>query len=270
MDQKAVDQLSPLAADIKLHSPDRYLATLFAPPARRGALIALYAFDHEMERIQTVVREPMAGLIRLQWWQDVIDDIEHGATVAHPVVQALRGLIIDDGLDPAFLSRAIDGRRRRFEDEQPSSVSSYQRHLLEIGGSITSAAAALLGICDRETMAAADRIGTAVAAWEQYRLLATAKRDDMVWQPQAWLQGSSDEAAGAANADARMHLAALASAELAEARRQNPPIARAALSALFPGTLVGIRLGDRARLIRQPTVPTAVPRLFWHWLRGRF
>ena len=45
--------------------------TLFAPAEHRGALFALYAFNLEVARVREVVREPLAGEIRLQWWRDV-------------------------------------------------------------------------------------------------------------------------------------------------------------------------------------------------------
>ena len=51
---------------------DRFLATLFAPRERRDALFALYAFNVEIARVREVVREPVAGEIRLQWWSDVL------------------------------------------------------------------------------------------------------------------------------------------------------------------------------------------------------
>jgi phytoene/squalene synthetase len=52
--------LSPCAAAMREHDPDRYLATLFAPADAREALFALYAFDHEIARVRRVVSEPMA------------------------------------------------------------------------------------------------------------------------------------------------------------------------------------------------------------------
>jgi 15-cis-phytoene synthase len=51
---------------------DRFLATLFAPARHRSALFALYAFNVEIASVRERVREPMAGMLRLQWWRDVI------------------------------------------------------------------------------------------------------------------------------------------------------------------------------------------------------
>src|ERR1700676_258417 len=68
---------------------DRFLATLFAPAERRGALHALYAFNIEIARVREVVREPLAGEIRLQWWNDAIDGRAAGEAAANPVAAAL-------------------------------------------------------------------------------------------------------------------------------------------------------------------------------------
>ena len=39
-----------LAEFVRRHDPDRFLCALFAPPARRDALFALVAFNHELAR----------------------------------------------------------------------------------------------------------------------------------------------------------------------------------------------------------------------------
>ncbi|MGH6943806.1 MAG: squalene/phytoene synthase family protein, partial [Geminicoccaceae bacterium] len=70
--------------------PGRYLATLLAPAEAREALFALYAFDHEIAKVRHTVSEPMAGLIRLQWWRERLQGIADGeAPPAHPVAEGL-------------------------------------------------------------------------------------------------------------------------------------------------------------------------------------
>lgn len=270
MREKEIDRLSPLAADVRLANPDRYLATLFAPPARRHSLFALYAFDHEIARVQTIVREPIAGLIRLQWWQDVIDGFGNGKTVAHPVVSALERGVLEDGLDIDCLRRAIDGRRQCFEEEQPSSVSAFERYLVEIGGSIINAAASLLGVDEPDTLKLADRTGLVTAAWEQVRRIETAGPDRKPWLPLAWLDDEADEATFPSHTRARRELAELALDALAEGRKQVLPIGRSALPAWLPATLAGVRLANPTLFDGGQAMPTAAPRLLWRWLLGRF
>lgn len=72
---------------------DRYLSVLYAPEAKRGDLFALYAFNLEIARIRDLVRDPLPGEVRLQWWRDLINGTEHGAVAGHPVAAALMATI---------------------------------------------------------------------------------------------------------------------------------------------------------------------------------
>ncbi|RZK82982.1 MAG: hypothetical protein EOO66_25235, partial [Methylobacterium sp.] len=57
---------------VRAGDPDRYFATLFAPPAFRPHLFALYAFSLTIARVREAASNPMAGEIRLQWWRDAL------------------------------------------------------------------------------------------------------------------------------------------------------------------------------------------------------
>jgi len=58
-----------ITALVRRHDPDRFLTALFAPAGRQGALLTLYAFNHELARAREMVSEPPLALIRLQWWR---------------------------------------------------------------------------------------------------------------------------------------------------------------------------------------------------------
>jgi len=62
------DTTRPLS-ELRARDPDRFLQVLLAPSAVRPAVLALGQFNLELARIADHVREPMAGLIRLQWWR---------------------------------------------------------------------------------------------------------------------------------------------------------------------------------------------------------
>src|ERR1700728_2124244 len=68
---------------------DRFIAALFAPAERRGALIALYAFNSEVARVRDVAREALPGEIRLQWWTEVLSGERSVEAQANPVASAL-------------------------------------------------------------------------------------------------------------------------------------------------------------------------------------
>ena len=58
--------------------PDRYLCALFAPEPRREPLLALVLLHRELARVPARVTNPMAGLIRYQWWRDAVAEAAAG------------------------------------------------------------------------------------------------------------------------------------------------------------------------------------------------
>ena len=56
----------------RAHDRDRWLSALFAPTAARPHLHALSAFNYEVGRLREIVREPLAGELRLTWWRDAL------------------------------------------------------------------------------------------------------------------------------------------------------------------------------------------------------
>lgn len=109
---------------------ERFLAALFAPAQRRGALVSLYAFDLETARVAQRVHEPLAGEIRLQWWQDALTGEADGQAAGHPVAAAFRQTVsqYDLPLDP--LLRLLDARRTWLYEEAaagPDALGDFAR-----------------------------------------------------------------------------------------------------------------------------------------------
>ena len=57
------DHFTHCASLVREADRDRYLAALFAPPEKRDALFALYAFDAEISRVRELAREPILLLL---------------------------------------------------------------------------------------------------------------------------------------------------------------------------------------------------------------
>jgi phytoene synthase len=101
--------------------PDRYLATLYAPEARRPALFALYAFNAEVAGIRDRIREALPGEVRLQWWHEVIDSGFDRSADGHPVAEALLRAIDDHHLPRAAFANYLEARMFDvFNDPMPS------------------------------------------------------------------------------------------------------------------------------------------------------
>jgi len=95
------------------HDRDRWLAGLFAPSEARPHLYALTAFSYEVGRLRDIVREPLAGEMRLQWWRDALIAAGRGEGAGHPVAAALSETIERFNLplqafDNLLIARAFD------------------------------------------------------------------------------------------------------------------------------------------------------------------
>lgn len=68
----------------------RYLLSFFVPRRIRGDALAILAFNAELQSIPARIHDPVAGLIRLQWWRDEIGKIYAGTPhAASPVLSAM-------------------------------------------------------------------------------------------------------------------------------------------------------------------------------------
>src|SRR5919206_4772591 len=107
---------------------ERYLSALFAPAERRRALFALYAFNLEIGRIGEVVRNPLAGEIRLEWWREVLRGEGRGGVEGNPVAAALRATIVEHGLSEERLTQILDARSFDFSTEPMRSLRDLESY----------------------------------------------------------------------------------------------------------------------------------------------
>lgn len=142
-----------LAAGLRQHDRDRYQTALFAPAARREALFALYAFNYEIARIREAIREPMLGLMRLQWWRDALDEIYAGKSPRrHEVVTPLACAIAAHNLSKTHFIALLDARAQDMEELPPGSLPALENYVAATSGSLILLALEVLGV--REAKAA--------------------------------------------------------------------------------------------------------------------
>lgn len=129
---------------VRAADKDRFLATLFAPADKRGALFALYAFNTEIARIGEIVREPMAGEIRLQWWRDVLAGERAGEAAANPVAAALLDTIARYSLPVEPLTRLIEARAFDLYDDPMPTLAALEAYLDATSSALIAVAARIL------------------------------------------------------------------------------------------------------------------------------
>lgn len=99
-----------LVADLKARDRERWLSTLWAPAAARGALVALHAYDVEQQRIVAEAREPLLAEIRLAWWREQLEALAQGRLAPpQPLLRALRHQARPRGVDLGALTALEEG-----------------------------------------------------------------------------------------------------------------------------------------------------------------
>jgi NADH dehydrogenase [ubiquinone] 1 alpha subcomplex assembly factor 6 len=153
-----------LAELVRRHDRDRYLTALFAPADRRGAVLALYAFNHEIAKTRETVSEPLLGRIRLQWWREAVDEAYAGGAVrAHEVMTPLVDAIRVHGLSREHFDAMIDARELDLADEPPQSLSALEAYCAATSGRLQRLVLEALGVREESAAKAADEIGIAYA-----------------------------------------------------------------------------------------------------------
>ena len=139
------DAFAHCEALVRAADKDRFLATLFAPAEHRGALFALYAFNVEVSRVREVVREPLAGEIRLQWWRDVLGGEGRGEVAANPVAAALLASMARYRLPAERLEALVEARRFDLYDEPMATLAALDAYAGSVSSNLIALAARILG-----------------------------------------------------------------------------------------------------------------------------
>jgi phytoene synthase len=285
MAEGALDRraLSYCAAEVREHDPDRYLATLFAPAEAREALFALYAFDHEISRVRRVVSEPMAGLVRLQWWREALAAIAADQPPDHPVVEAVHARWHRFAPLRPRLESAIDALEQDLGAEPPSDLASLERRLAASSGEVSLGAMDLLGVPDQPARTAARHLGLALGLVRLLQSLPGELRRGRVPLPTSLLARHQveleriDQAAAPGLRQVVADLAARTREHLHQARRYRHGVPRHALAALLAAPLLEAYLTRLARTRFDPFAPVrtrpagAAPlRLLGHYALRRY
>lgn len=143
--------LSPIGAFARAHDPDRFLCALFAPQEAREALFALIAFNHELARAREAAANPLAAMIRLQWWRDAVEEARAGrAPRRHEVAGPLAAAIGAGMLDPDALVALADAREPEAEEDGLATEQDFVTWLRGTAGGWAAVAGRALGASAEE------------------------------------------------------------------------------------------------------------------------
>ena len=255
---------------------DRFLATLFAPRERRGALFALYAFNVEIARVREVVRDPVAGEIRLQWWSDVLAGDGRGEIEAHPVASALRASVARYGLPPERLQTTISARRFDLYDEPMATLADLEAYADGASSSLIALAAQILNGGAPDIDALSHHAGRAQAIAGLLKAFPFHAALGQLFVPLELLDrhgaDREDVRIGRATPELRSALADLrdsARHHLRQAQDMARTVSPDVMPALLPVALAGATLARMERGDYDPFVPVEIAPWRRQWLIWR-
>ncbi len=133
------------AGEVRSHDFDRYATTLFADPARRRALLALYAFNNDIAHVRDHISQSLPGEIRLQWWIDTLNGSGHGGVEGHPIAAELLKAIEIFKLPLHDLLHMIEGYRFDLYDDPMPTADALEVYLAETTSPLFSLSARICG-----------------------------------------------------------------------------------------------------------------------------
>ena len=142
------------AAAVELADPERALAVAYAPADVRSGLTALFALDERFGGIVSSTSEPMIGLMRLAWWREALEKLDHDPAPAEPLLKALGEQVLPHGASGAALAAIEDGWAALVDGEP--DAEAIARHGRERGRNLFAAAGSLLGSEDPRLSAAGE------------------------------------------------------------------------------------------------------------------
>ncbi|WP_231874848.1 squalene/phytoene synthase family protein [Acetobacter cerevisiae] len=154
---------------VRRADPDRALCARFLPASVRPDVEVLLTFHTELTRALAPARSaaiagPMAGLIRLQWWRDVLEGArtpDH--ELAPPLLLALeRGVLCRE-----TLLRILAAREAEL-DPQPD-VNVWRKMMLDGAGGLQRAIGEALGVRDEGVLVRLEACGAAYGAGAMLR-----------------------------------------------------------------------------------------------------
>ncbi|MEL7343473.1 MAG: squalene/phytoene synthase family protein [Pseudomonadota bacterium] len=132
---------------VRAGDPDRFLATMSAPPALRAVLFPLYAFNVEVSRAPWMTSEAMIAEMRLQWWRDVLEEISSGGPVRRHEIATPLADVLDADMAQA-LDRSVEARRWDIYREPFETPDDFDAHIADTAGTLLWVAGRLSGAGD--------------------------------------------------------------------------------------------------------------------------
>ena len=116
---------------------DRELALLHTPAAIRPAVHALWSLDAAMADVVARSTEPTLAAIKLAWWRERLEELDHGPPPAEPRLRAAAEELLPRGISGARLGEIERGWATLLDKEvNAAAVAQRGALLFQIGAEL--------------------------------------------------------------------------------------------------------------------------------------
>ncbi|XP_022082412.1 NADH dehydrogenase (ubiquinone) complex I, assembly factor 6-like isoform X2 [Acanthaster planci] len=140
---------------------ESFLSALLLPQSARASVIALRAFNVETASVNESVSEKHIGLMRMQFWKDVLTRIYEGAPTQQPVAMELYRAVHRHKLSKRWLTRILEARVETLDAKPYQSVEELEAYAESTSSSLLYLTLEALGVKDVNADHAASHIGKA-------------------------------------------------------------------------------------------------------------
>lgn len=137
-----------------------YYSFLFLPPARRQAIMALYAFCREVDDVVDECNDPALAATKLVWWRMEVERIA-SKQATHPVGLALQAVSPEIEISAARLNEIIDGMEMDLQQTRYLDFTGLSLYCYRVASVVGLLAAGIFGYRDAQTEKYAHDLGMA-------------------------------------------------------------------------------------------------------------
>ena len=137
-----------------------YYSFLFLPPARRQAIMALYAFCREVDDVVDECNDPALASTKLAWWRMEVERIA-SKQATHPVGLALQAVSPEIEISAARLNEIIDGMEMDLQQTRYLDFTGLSLYCYRVASVVGLLAAEIFGYRDAQTEKYAHDLGMA-------------------------------------------------------------------------------------------------------------
>ena len=119
---------------------DRDLVRLYWPVELRPAFDALFGIDEALAEVVATSTQPALGAIRLAWWREALERLDHSPPPPEPRLQAVATELLPRGVSGAMLAGLEDGWATLFDEQpEPERIGERGARLFAIGAHLLGA-----------------------------------------------------------------------------------------------------------------------------------